>query len=104
MKFADACKTGEQGWALRLSGNNLLVGKDKIAHIYTDEEHIELKLYISEGFKDWMPLLSLPPYISEAQAHDWHRAKYKNFRKQELDGRIDEFKKYIKGTDDKQST
>ena len=105
MKFQDALKTGDEGWAFRLSGDNLVVAQPKYAFIYTSEEHFKIQDYRPDNNKDWMPLPKCPKYIPGDQNHKWYRAVYRKFRVEELNDRIGDLEKIIKEIEiDKQST
>lgn len=97
MKIEDAYKIGFEGWAFRLSGDNILAANIAHTNIYTDERSFEIKNYSSDKTDDWIPLPEYPEYLPKdmKQNHNWFRAKYRKFREEELNIKVNILKKKI---------
>jgi len=95
MEYKKACKIGSDGWALRLSNDCIIVSSKISSRIHTGVEDLELKYYKSENFNDWMPFIKFPEYIPKSQLFDWIKEKYKKFRIEELNSKIEKLKKSI---------
>jgi hypothetical protein len=89
MEYKKACKTGSDGWALRISGDNIIVTNMTNSYIYTDEETLKLSKNCRPSSVDsWMPLPKFPNYIPLDQNHKFFKEMYKKFRNKELERKI----------------
>jgi hypothetical protein len=89
MEIEKAQRKGTRsGWAIRISGENLLIAKTTACYIYTDHEHFRIMDYKPEDDDTWMPLPQCPKYIPDEQNHNWYRSAWRKFNKEETADKI----------------